>query len=41
MSYGRLKEKELALSNEIDALIEQAGRSDKEEDQAYKDKTGV
>ena len=40
MSYGRLKEKELALSKEIDALIEKANRSDKEEDQAYKDQTG-
>ncbi|SHN92378.1 transposase IS4 family protein [Bathymodiolus heckerae thiotrophic gill symbiont] len=40
MSYGRMKEKEQALSQEIDALIEKASRSDKEEDQAYKDQTG-
>ena len=40
MSYGRLKEKEQALSKEIDNLIEKASRSDKEEDQAYKDQTG-
>ncbi len=40
MSYGRLKEKEQALSQEIDELIEKASRSDQEEDQAYKDQTG-
>ena len=40
MSYGRLKEKEQVLSQEIDALIEKASRSDQEEDQAYKDQTG-
>lgn len=40
MSYGRLKEKEQALSKEIDDLIERASRSDQEEDQAYKDQTG-
>ncbi len=40
MSYGRLKEKELALSQEIDELIEKASRSDQEEDQAYKEQTG-
>ena len=40
MSYGRLKEKEQALSQEIDELIEKASRSDQEEDQAYKDRTG-
>jgi len=40
MSYGRLKEKEQVLSEEIDDLIEKASRSDKEEDQAYKDQTG-
>jgi transposase len=40
MSYGRLKEKEQALSKEIDDLIEKASRSDQEEDQAYKDQTG-
>ena len=40
MSYGRLKEKEQALSAEIDALIEQAKRCDQEEDQAYKERPG-
>jgi len=40
MSYGRLKEKEQALSKEIDELIKKASRSDQEEDQAYKDQTG-
>ena len=40
MSYGRLKEKEQALGQEINALIEKASRSDQEEDQAYKDQTG-
>jgi transposase len=40
MSYGRLKEKEQALSEEIDDLIKMANRSDQEEDQAYKDQTG-
>ena len=40
MSYARLKEKEQALTEEIDALIEKAARCDKEEDQAYRDKTG-
>ena len=40
MSYGRLKEKEQALGQEIDALIEKASRSDQEEEQAYKDQTG-
>ena len=40
MSYGRLKEKEQALCAEIEALIEQANRCDREEDQAYRDKTG-
>jgi len=40
MSYGRLKEKEQALSAEIDALIEQASRCDREEDQAYQERTG-
>ena len=40
MSYLRLKEKEQALSEEVDALIEKASRCDEEEDQAYKDKTG-
>jgi len=40
MSYGRLKEKEQALSQEIDDLIEKASRCDDEEDQAYKNQTG-
>ena len=40
MSYGRLKEKEQALSAEIEALIEQANRCDQEEDKAYKERTG-
>ena len=40
MSYGRLKEKEHVLSAEIDALIEQANRCDREEDQVYKERTG-
>ena len=40
MSYGRLKEKELKLSEEIELLIAQANRCDKEEDQSYKDKNG-
>lgn len=40
MSYGRLKEKEQALSKEIDDLIKMANHSDQEEDQAYKDQTG-
>ena len=40
MSYGRLKEKEKALSAEIDDLIEKANRCDQEEDKAYKEKTG-
>jgi len=40
MSYKRLKEKEHALTVEIDALIAQAHRCDEEEDQAYKEQTG-
>jgi transposase len=40
MSYGRLKEKEQALSAEIDDLIEQANRCDREEDKAYQERTG-
>ena len=40
MSYGRLKEKEQALSAEIDDLIEKANRCDQEEDKAYQEKTG-
>jgi transposase len=40
MSYGRLKEKEKLLTQEIEELIAQAKRCDKEEDKAYKDKNG-
>jgi transposase len=40
MSYDRLKEKEQALSAEVDALIAAANRCDQEEDKAYFDKTG-
>jgi transposase len=40
MSYGRLQEKEQALSAEIADLIEKANRCDQAEDKAYKDKTG-
>jgi transposase len=40
MSYGRLQEKEQALSAEIDDLIEKANRCDQDEDKAYQNKTG-
>jgi len=40
MSYQRLKESEASLSQEIDALIQQANQCDEEEDQLYKDRTG-
>jgi transposase len=40
MSYGRLQEKEQALSAEIDGLIEKAKRCDQDEDKAYQEKTG-
>ncbi len=40
MSYRHLKEKEAALSEEVDALIVQAQRCDAEEDALHKDKTG-
>ena len=40
MSYGRLKEREQELTQEIEALVKQASCCDKEEDQTYKDKTG-
>ena len=40
MSYQRLKEKEQQLTQEIEALIEQASRCDEEEDRAYKEHTG-
>jgi transposase len=40
MSYGRLQEKEQALSVEIDDLIEKASHCDQDEDKAYQDKAG-
>ena len=40
MSYKHLKEKEQALTDEIEDLIEQAARCDAEEDQAYQERTG-
>ena len=40
MSYQHLKEKEQQLTQEIEALVAQAKRCDKEEDQSYQDKTG-
>jgi hypothetical protein len=40
MSYQHLKKKEQALGQEIDTLLKQASTCDKEEDAAYKDKTG-
>lgn len=40
MSHGRLKEKEQALSAEIDELIKKAKRCDREEDKVYQEKTG-
>ena len=40
VSYPRLKQKEQALTEEIDALIAQASRCDAEEDHAYQDRTG-
>jgi transposase len=40
MSYGRLQEKEQALSAEIADLIEKANRCDQDEDKTYRDKTG-
>lgn len=40
MSYGRLKEKEQQLTEEIEELIKQAQSSDEEEDKAYREKTG-
>ncbi len=40
MSYKNLKEKEQALTAEIDALIKKATHCDEEEDQVYKEKTG-
>jgi hypothetical protein len=40
MSYGRLKEQESKLNEEIQGLIKQATHCDEEEDQHYKDQTG-
>lgn len=40
MSYKRLKEKEQALSTEIDELIAKASRCDEEEDAVYQERTG-
>ena len=40
MSYKGLKEREKALCKEIDALIKQAARQDKQEDQQYQERTG-
>jgi transposase len=40
MSYKRLKDQEQQLTDEIDALISQAGECDDEEDKEYKERTG-
>ncbi len=40
MSYGRMKERESRLCEEIEVLTEQARRCDEEEDRAYRDRTG-
>ena len=40
MSYGRLKEKERALTEQIEGLIQKADQCDSEEDDEYNDKTG-
>jgi transposase len=40
MSYGRLKEREKELTEEIEALVKKAEQCDTEEDAEYKDKTG-
>ena len=40
MSYKHLKEKEQALTDEIEDLIQQAARCDADEDQAYQEHTG-
>ena len=40
MSYGRLKEKEKELCDEIEALTAQAERCDEEEGRAYSERTG-
>ena len=40
MSYGRLKQREQELCEEIEALTRQADRCDEEEDRAYQEQTG-
>ena len=40
MSYLNLKKQEKELTDEIEALVKKAALCDKEEDQAYKEKTG-
>ena len=40
MSYGRMKERERRLCEEIEALAERARRCDEEEDRAHRDATG-
>ena len=40
MSYGRLKQKEQGLCEEIEALTRQADRCDEEEDRVYQERTG-
>ena len=40
MSYGRLKQREQELCEEIEALTAQAERCDEEEDRAYQERTG-
>ena len=40
MSYGRLKEKEQELCEEIEALTRQADRCDEQEDRVYQERTG-
>jgi len=40
MSYGRLKEKEKELTEEIECLLTKAKECDEEEDREYRDKTG-
>lgn len=40
MSYGRLKQREQELCEEIEALTAQADRCDEEEDRAYQERTG-
>ncbi|MCK4790649.1 MAG: IS1182 family transposase, partial [Desulfobacteraceae bacterium] len=40
MSYGRLKEKEKELTEQIEELIQKAEQCDSEEDEDYNDKTG-